>query len=523
MSSKEQEQEGYSVEAQDRYLRDYCGRAGLKASKVFYISESASKADQRKTFNEAIAYLKKHRIQNFVCEKVDRLLRNFRDVVMVEDWLAADEARRLHLPKNSLVLHKNSASQDKFIWGMHVVVAKNYADNLSEEVRKGQLEKLRQGWLPGVPPIGYTNVKHDGKTIQSLSGDAPLVLQLFKLAATGGYTLQTLSEEMARRGLLLDGRPLPISMLHRMLHNPYYTGALVWNGKTYVGSHEPIVSQRLFDEVQQAIGRPLKQFPKQRRHYPLFQGLVTCASCGGLLVWETQKGHWYGKCPKPRSCSRQRFIREESVEQQVIESLTGFASPEANLLKWLREGLDATVNEELNSRQQATASIAEASDRLKAKERVLYEDRLDGRVSAEAYDAIAGTIRTQRAELGRQMKALEAEDTSYLERGLSFVALTQNAAGEYQTSTDRARKRELITTLHKSLVLDGERIEPEYTPQSRWVLSNILRRQDPENPKVEPADSGSTKQKRAPSGAPNPNWLGLRNDIRTLFPNIVNS
>ena len=520
MSSKEQEQEGFSLEAQERYLREYCERIGMKVVKVFFISESASKADQRKTFKDAVTYLKKHRVEHFVCEKVDRLLRNFKDVVMVEDWLAADEARRLHLPKNSLVLHKNSASQDKFVWGMHVVVAKNYTDNLSEEVRKGMLEKLRQGWLPGVPPLGYVNVRQDGRTVQRPSEDAPLVRQTFKLAATGRYTLRTLSEEMARRGLLLGGRAVPTSAMHRLLHNPYYTGVIVWQGKTYVGSHDPVVSTRLFDEVQAAISRPLKQFTKQRRHHPLFQGLVVCSSCGGLLVWETQKSHWYGKCPKPRACSRQRFIREEAVEQQVVQCLTGLKSPRTGLLRWLRDGLEATVNEETHSREQAMKAVTDANNRLKAKERVLYEDRLDGRVSAEAYDSIAGKLRAELADLAQQSRALEVEEDSHIERSLTFVELTQHAAAEYQQSRDVTRKRELIMTICKGLVLDGEVLRPEYTPQSQWVLSNILGRKEAEKSKIEPPDYSSLKQKRAPSEAPNSTWLGLRNDIRTLFSDV---
>lgn len=194
---------------------------------MFLISESASKADQRKTFNEVMAYLKKHQILHFACERVDRLLRNFKDAVMAEEWLDADEARRLHAPKNSLVLHKHSASQEKLVWGIHVVMAKNYTDNLSEEVRKGQLEKIRQGWFPTAPPPGYENVVEGGKKVQRVvPAVASLVVEMFKLAKTKRFTVKSLAQEITKRGLLIDGKPIKGDRVFRMLHNPYYVGVI---------------------------------------------------------------------------------------------------------------------------------------------------------------------------------------------------------------------------------------------------------------------------------------------------------
>ena len=36
-------------------------------------------------------------------------------------------------------------------------MAKNYIDNLGEDVRKGMIEKARQGHWPTVAPVGYVN------------------------------------------------------------------------------------------------------------------------------------------------------------------------------------------------------------------------------------------------------------------------------------------------------------------------------------------------------------------------------
>jgi len=141
VSSKEQEETGYSLPAQEKLLREYSDKKGLVVSKVFSISESASGAKQRKLFNEMLQFIQKQNIHNIVCEKADRLTRNLKDAVMIYGWLETDKERSLHLVKDSLVLHKNSRSQEKLNWDIRIVFAKNYIDNLSEEVKKGKKKR----------------------------------------------------------------------------------------------------------------------------------------------------------------------------------------------------------------------------------------------------------------------------------------------------------------------------------------------------------------------------------------------
>ncbi|QQR53282.1 recombinase family protein [bacterium] len=91
------------------------------------------------------------KIYHLAVEKTDRLTRNFKDSVAIDDWLAKDEDRMLHAVKEGLLLHKNSKSDVKFMWNIHLAVAKKYTDNLREEAMKGWAEKLAQGWLPAPP------------------------------------------------------------------------------------------------------------------------------------------------------------------------------------------------------------------------------------------------------------------------------------------------------------------------------------------------------------------------------------
>lgn len=88
VSTKEQAQEGYSLDSQVKLLIDYALRNNLKIVKQFIVPESASGHQERKKFQEMLDYLDEHpNIKHLICEKVDRLTRSMRDLPKLDDWL----------------------------------------------------------------------------------------------------------------------------------------------------------------------------------------------------------------------------------------------------------------------------------------------------------------------------------------------------------------------------------------------------------------------------------------------------
>jgi DNA invertase Pin-like site-specific DNA recombinase len=90
--------------------------------------------------------------------------------------------------KENVVLSKDSRSHEKFIHGVKVLMAKNYIDNLSEEVQKGMTEKAERGEFPQRAPVGY---KNDLTTHRIVVDDekAPIVRRMFEMYATGDHSL----------------------------------------------------------------------------------------------------------------------------------------------------------------------------------------------------------------------------------------------------------------------------------------------------------------------------------------------
>jgi site-specific DNA recombinase len=130
VSSKEQEQ-GYSIPAQQELLRAYAAERGMLIKQEFLDAETA-KTTGRAGFNAMVSYLNTHSsCRVLLVEKTDRLYRNWKDYITIDDL-----DLEIHLVKENVILTKNARSGEKFMHGIKVLMAKNYIDNLSEEVQK---------------------------------------------------------------------------------------------------------------------------------------------------------------------------------------------------------------------------------------------------------------------------------------------------------------------------------------------------------------------------------------------------
>ncbi len=148
VSSKEQEDTGYSLDAQEKLLREYAEKKTFEPAKVFRVSESASGKQIRKIFNEMLQYASVRKIPIVLCEKIDRLTRNLKDASVVDDWVKENPQREIHFVKESFVLNRNTKAHENLVWDMKVAIARFYANNLSEEVLKGQKWVGMEFFLP---------------------------------------------------------------------------------------------------------------------------------------------------------------------------------------------------------------------------------------------------------------------------------------------------------------------------------------------------------------------------------------
>jgi hypothetical protein len=207
-------------------------------------------------------------------------------------------------------------SQGKFALSMAFGLSKYFVDNLSENIRRGNRQKIANGLWPNTPPLGYL---HDPQTkgIKPDPHRAPIMARLFKQYAAGKTTLTALRDRSQAWGLTTrTGNPLTTGRLSALLAHPVYTGMILYKGELHPGIHQPLVSRRLFNRVQSS-----KQSRRKPRHtgkspHPM-RGLFMCGECGCMFTMQNQKGILYLSCTKKKGKCSQRYLRADEAAKQI--------------------------------------------------------------------------------------------------------------------------------------------------------------------------------------------------------------
>lgn len=470
VSSKEQEETGYSLPSQEKLLTEYCQSKGLQIDRVFSLSESAGGSKQRKLFEEMLDYLRSKKIKNLVVEKTDRLTRNIRDAVIINQWIEDDEEKQVHFVKENVILHKNSKSNEKFIWNIKVSVAQYYLDNLSEEVKKGQKEKISEGWLPTKPPYGYKTIGEQGHKIHVVNPEVASILQkMFELYGTGTYSILKLSKEMHTLGMKSDsGKLVHKSRMHRLLRDPFYIGDFMWKGEIHKGKQEPIIDRELFDKVQRILSS--KNTPKYSKHDYKFKGVFKCHECHGTITWEQAKGIMYGHCNHYRNCPKRKWSKEIVVEECIGNVLDEFKIDSLKVREWLKKALKETNNSEsdlyLDSVKELEKSRKIYTNRLSEA----YIDKLDGKISEDQYNILAKKFSGDLTELDKHIVKQTEAIQKTTDLGVRIYEISQNGKASF-LKVEPNEKRQLMKKVFDTIELDIDKVFYTLTPGFKSLLA----------------------------------------------------
>ena len=357
-STDEPDRQILSIEAQLAELRDYAQKNGLAIAREFIESKTA-KEPGREIFNDMVAQLEQGAAHGIVAWHPDRLARNSIDGGRIIYLVDTGKVLELKFP----TFWFDPTPQGKFMLSIAFGQSKYYVDNLSENVKRGIRQKLRNGIWPSWAPMGYLNdiATH---TIHVDKERAPLIKKAFELYATGNYTVKEIRDMVNSAGLRgrKFKRDLSISNIHYMLGNPIYYGVMRYYGEVYEAKHKPIITKGLFDKCQEMLKRKSK--PTVKKGHTLkpyvYRGAFRCASCGCFITTETQKGHNYLHCTKRKRPCSEPFVREEEVDKQVRDLLKGVSLPPA----LAADALHNINEEELKAAQAGEEAAQNLRDKL---------------------------------------------------------------------------------------------------------------------------------------------------------------
>ncbi|MFQ5499025.1 MAG: recombinase family protein [Candidatus Zixiibacteriota bacterium] len=427
--------------AQRKLLKGYARRNDLSIAAEFTDIETAKVAGRRE-FGEMVSYLKSHAdVRILLVEKTDRLYRN------IKDWVRLDELNLdIHFVKENSVLSPDSKSSEKFFHGIRVLMAKNYCDNLSEEVKKGLAEKASQGKWPHRAPVGYLNNKVT-HTIEPDTEKATLVRKLFEEYATGGRSLDQLTNIAKGSGLFSrNSQTINKAGIHRILTNPIYYGEFVWKGKKYAGNHQPVISRQLFEKVQSILhcGTSCK---RGSRGFA-FSGLVKCGICGCSMTAELKKGKYvYYHCTQYHGKCGNSYIREEELDHLFAEVI-GRVKVAPSTVEDIKSALRESQRDRVTYQRDMVKALRKRQDHLSRLLDKAYEDKLCGRIPEDLWIRKSKKWQAELDETNLRLSACTSASANYYEMGTRILELANSAYGLYlkQTIDEKAGLlRELLS------------------------------------------------------------------------------
>src|SRR5205807_545744 len=170
---------------------------------------------------------------------------------------------------------------------------------------------------------------------------------------------------------------------HHILRKRLYSGDFDWDGATYQGTYEALVSRETWHRVQKLLDTRAANRTRKVKHDFTYTGLVHCGHCGCLLVGELKKGKYVyyhctgnrGKCPEP-------YAREEVLSGRFANLLQELVIAPA-ILEWLDDVILDSDRTEQAARAERVKKLNSRYEQIEARIEIMYLDKLDARITQE--------------------------------------------------------------------------------------------------------------------------------------------
>ena len=415
VSTDEQAKEGYSIEAQIKAIKEYARKNNIYTDETYIFKDegiSGRKAEKRPAFMEMIkiAKTKPKKFDVILVHKFDRFSRNREDSIVYKSLLRKEyNINVISISEPLDPDDKMSVILEAFLEAM----AEYYSLNLSEEVKKGQLEKHSQGGLQTRPSFGY-DVSNNKLVINEK--EAEIVKFIFESYTINNIPMLTIARKLHELGIRnKNGNFFENRSLCYILNNPTYIGKLRYTPgrrNTYDfddpntiltnGSHEPIIDMDTWNATQTKLSKNnVFKKPRQRVDYSLkfwLKGLIRCKECNCTMVTCNRSklrcnGYNKGKC------TNHNTILIKEAENIIINQIKKDFSTQI-----IKNIVDNTKKEKTtNEYEIITGKIKDLSD----KEKRIKESYIDGIDTLEEYKANKELLIKEKKRLEEQFNLIE--------------------------------------------------------------------------------------------------------------------
>jgi site-specific DNA recombinase len=252
VSTDEQAAEGYSLDAQEQILMDYCIAEEWEPVRVFRDDGYSGRSINRPAYREMMASMDDWDL--LLVLKMDRIHRNSRNFMNMMDEL--DRNGKMFVSSTESLDTTNAFG--RFVVDMIQRIAQLESEQIGERTYIGMREKAEtlaqeeqsKGTMGFNPPFGFC-IEHG--QLASVPDEQEVVGAIFRLCI-GGDPVDTIAYKLNRDGTLTRrGNPWNKYNIRNILHNPVYAGYMRWDGILLPHMADSPVSPEDYNHVQDML------------------------------------------------------------------------------------------------------------------------------------------------------------------------------------------------------------------------------------------------------------------------------
>jgi len=463
VSTREQTKEGYSIGEQQERLKNYCAAMNWKKYKLYVDGGYSGGNMERPALKNLISDIKKGLVEKVVVYKLDRLSRSQKDsLVLIEDVFLKNNVDFISMSEN----FDTSTAFGRAMVGILSVFAQLEREQIKERMIMGIEARAKEGKYCGsCSPVGYDYI--DGE-LKINDFEALQVKEAFELTLEG-LSPYKVADILNKKGYRTKFGIWSEYRVRWVVRSPLYIGRVKYSGEYFDGIHEPIVSEELFNDVQNYLEKRAAENAKCNycagKATTYLGGFLICAHCGGKYSKQLQLSkkadgtylrYYYYIC-QSRSKKKKSQVKDPNCKNKNwnIEKLTNIIFDEIRKLS-----LDPNYFEEVRE-----VSIQEDKKNILVAEIEKIDGQLSGIMDLYVFDNIPmKTLEEKTNALNEQRLKLEQELEGLQEQRLDKLS-KEEAEEIFQNFDDIIKRadfqeiRSVLSALIEKIVLDGENIE----------------------------------------------------------------
>lgn len=476
--------EGISIPAQRIACERKAAELGAEVAREFVEpGRTATTIDRRPSFQEMLAWIKQDKnVKYLVVYHFNRVFRNSVDAGITKRELAKVGCRLV-----SASFDMGEGPEASMVETILSAVDQYQSEASGADISYKMGQKAKIGGTLGRTRLGYINVrepKPGGGEIRTVALDperSQFIPLAFELYATGEYTLETLCDELANRGLRTRATakqpagPISDASLAKLLRDRYYLGVVTYKGQEFPGRHQPLVDLNLFNRVQTVMdARAASMGSRKRVHQHYLRGVLWCGTCrlqgrtnrmvftrangnGGTYDYFMCAGKQRGECSTP------------SVPVELIEVKVGTFIDQhrfsSDFVQLVRTQAHEVLDDNSSTARLRHEQLVTQMRKLERQEENLLDLVADG--------ALATTkVRSRLIDIARQKDSVQEEmsrTVDDLSLGAELIgkalAFMENPAALYRNVSDEHRRLVLAALfdrlyVHQDEIIGAELREP---------------------------------------------------------------